>query len=281
MLIYDHGDIQEILFIAEFLGIITKDIKEGLLYLGFHLKATTLRIVDWIWMTEKFKSIIQRWKNRWLSLGGRYTLVMLVLSQFVVYWAHIFYIPKFIVGKFKAIIAQFIWSGSMDKRKIHLVGIEGVSIPKKYGSWGMLNIIVFNKTMLTKSLWRGINGTGTWSSVIKCKYGRNLSLLEIYRSKRLFASSVLEIWRGFTKITMDLAERLCWRFGMGLDIMLAGDRIQGVAVLPLENSNPIHRLENRHIFLLYQTIERWSMGFPIWNIGSSLVYIKQKQRSGI
>ena len=128
--------------------------------MGFRLKATSLRIADWTWMTDKFRNIIQRWTNRWLSLGGRYTLVLAVLSQFVVYWAHLLYIPEFIMGKINAIMVQFIWSGSMDKRKFHLVALDAISIPKKIGDWGVLNIRVFNKALLMKMFWRGINGKG-------------------------------------------------------------------------------------------------------------------------
>ena len=66
------------------------------------------------------------------------------------------------MGKLKALIAHFIWSGLMGKRKIHLVAMEAINIPKEFGEWVLINIKVFNNALWTESLWSGTNGQGTW-----------------------------------------------------------------------------------------------------------------------
>ena len=69
-------------------------------------------------------------------MGGRYILAQAVLQQMTVYWAHLYFLPFFIIKRIKSIMAQFIWSGSRDKHKYHLIKLEKITIPKEVGGWG-------------------------------------------------------------------------------------------------------------------------------------------------
>jgi hypothetical protein len=50
-------------------------LSEGFKYLGYLLKADSLKPSDWNWLIAKVEKRIGHWCNRWLTLGGRYTLL--------------------------------------------------------------------------------------------------------------------------------------------------------------------------------------------------------------
>jgi len=54
---------------------------------------------DWMWLLKKAKSRNGNWVCKWLSLGGRLTLIKSVLQNIHVYWLSIAKVPKFILNK--------------------------------------------------------------------------------------------------------------------------------------------------------------------------------------
>ena len=95
----------EITFIAEFLGIGYKAATEGLEYLGYKIKPCGYKSMDWLWMVERFRGKINKWTNIWLTMGGRLIMIQAVLSQLLVYWGHLFFLPESIVDDINRIIA--------------------------------------------------------------------------------------------------------------------------------------------------------------------------------
>ena len=69
LLIYNEGDMEEIKFIAAFMGTNSRHISKGLTYLGFRLKACSYTTADWIWLVEKFSNKINKWQN--ITFDGR------------------------------------------------------------------------------------------------------------------------------------------------------------------------------------------------------------------
>lgn len=98
-------------WISELFGIELRTIKDGLEYLGFQLKANNYSKVDWQWLIDRLYKKISTWEYKCLSLSGRIILTQAVLSQLVVYWAHIFFFPASIIHKMNKIYANFIWGG--------------------------------------------------------------------------------------------------------------------------------------------------------------------------
>jgi hypothetical protein len=62
------------------------DLSEGFRYLGYFLKSDNYKAEDWRWLISKFEKRLNLWCNRWLSLGGRYVLIKVVLESQPVYW---------------------------------------------------------------------------------------------------------------------------------------------------------------------------------------------------
>ena len=110
-ILYEFGDINEISFIAEFLGVNIKQAVDGFQYLGYRIKPCGYKNRDWLWMVDRFREKINKWTHRWLKLGGRLIMIQAVLSQLILYWGHLFFIPEMIIDNINRIIAQFIWRG--------------------------------------------------------------------------------------------------------------------------------------------------------------------------
>jgi hypothetical protein len=96
------------------------DISEGFRYLGFFLKPTDYRFVDWLWILHKYEKRIGLWCYRWLSLGGRYILVKSVLESLPVYWLTVAIIPTTVLSRIRQLMFNFLWSRRGTKDQIHL-----------------------------------------------------------------------------------------------------------------------------------------------------------------
>jgi hypothetical protein len=72
------------------------DLSKGFRYLGYFLKVDAYKTVDWRWLLIKIEKRIGMWCNRWLSLGGRFTLVKSVLEgQLSIGWHWLPYQHRF------------------------------------------------------------------------------------------------------------------------------------------------------------------------------------------
>jgi len=52
-----------------------EELNKGFFYLGYLLKVDAYKSVDWRWLLKKIEDRIGMWCNRWLTLGGQFTLV--------------------------------------------------------------------------------------------------------------------------------------------------------------------------------------------------------------
>lgn len=102
--------------------------------------------------------------------------------------------------KIKWIIANFIWSGMKNKNKYHLTKLDHISMPKRLGGWGILNLRRFDYALLLKSLWKGIFGEGTWGMIIKHKYLKDIDFLVFLRRRCIGCKIGSSIWLSFTKV---------------------------------------------------------------------------------
>jgi len=48
--------------------------------------------------------------------------------------------------------------GNNERRKFHLSKLSNLTLPKKMGGWGIMNLWKFGLALLRKSLWIGILG---------------------------------------------------------------------------------------------------------------------------
>jgi hypothetical protein len=68
-------------------------------YMGYYLKNGACKTEDWNWLVTKMEKKIGLWCNKWLSLGGHFVLVKVVLQRQPIYWMSLETIPHSILNK--------------------------------------------------------------------------------------------------------------------------------------------------------------------------------------
>lgn len=98
-----------------------------LTYLEVPINNKTLTDIDWQFLIDNIEKRLQGWKSNLLSLGGRVTLLNVVISAIPFYWLYVYRMPAKIIYKFRR---KFLWHG-------------GNSTRRRYSLWlGMLFALV-------------------------------------------------------------------------------------------------------------------------------------------
>ncbi|GKU88289.1 hypothetical protein SLEP1_g2571 [Rubroshorea leprosula] len=141
-------------------------------YLGIPLGADPRRIVTWKPLIDLFKRKLSTWKGRYLSLGGRITLINSVLSSLPVFLMSFYLIPKTVIRELDKIRRRFLWGGAEERNKVAWVAWENICCNKLEGGLGIKNLSCFNKSLIGK--WWGrllMEKGGLWKRVLAEKYG--------------------------------------------------------------------------------------------------------------
>jgi hypothetical protein len=204
------------------------ELSVGFCYLGYYLKAEKTTFEDWRWLIIKFEHRIKQWCNRWLTLGGRYTLAKSVLETQSVYWMALAVVPVSVLSKIRKLIFDFLWSGGGKTHGIHLCSWETLAKPKHLGGWGLQNLFLFNRALATNSLWRVLFKEGIWQQVIKDKYLPYFSVATWLRSTSPLQPAASQIWKNLLKSLPLITRWISWKPGNGSSILIGLDKILGI-----------------------------------------------------
>ena len=120
-----------------------------------------------------------------MSLGGRITLIQSCLSHIPNYFLSLFKIPALVALRIEKIQREFLWSGSGEGKRDHLVKWDLVCRPKEFGGLGFGKISLRNQTLLRKWLWRYPKESFTlWHQVILSIYGTHPNGWDAYNIVR-------------------------------------------------------------------------------------------------
>lgn len=119
-------------------------------YLSLPLGANPRRKSTWATIIEKCQRRLASWKRRFISFGGRLTLIRSVLSSLPVYYMSLFKLLEGVARAIDRIQAFFLWGGSNLKRKIRLVKWEEVTKSKKQGGIRVRKVRDVNDCLLAK-----------------------------------------------------------------------------------------------------------------------------------
>jgi hypothetical protein len=141
-------------------------------YLGLPLGASYKAKHIWDGVLEKMEYRLASWKQMYLSKGGRITLIKSTLANLPTYYLSLFPIPVSVAKRIEKLQRQFLWGGIGEEFKFHLVNWMKVCTPVKEGGLGIRNLIVFNRALLGKWLWRyGVERDAWWRVVVEARYG--------------------------------------------------------------------------------------------------------------
>lgn len=90
-------------------------------YLGVPLCLGLPKKSLWDSVVECIDKKLSSWKRRYLSLGGRITLLKFVLSSIPIYYLSCFKCPKSVLRRIEKSQRNFLWNDAVEKRKYHLV----------------------------------------------------------------------------------------------------------------------------------------------------------------
>lgn len=94
--------------------------KLPLTYLGLPIGARARSTTLWKPVIERAEGKLSNWNKRYLSLGGRITLIKACLSNLPIYYISLCRMPKFIEAKLDRIKRVFLWEGRVRKEKFTL-----------------------------------------------------------------------------------------------------------------------------------------------------------------
>nr|XP_043619754.1 uncharacterized protein LOC122591558 [Erigeron canadensis] len=149
--------------------------KEGSLpftYLGLQIGGNMNRVSNWNFLFDIFEKRLTSWKANTLSMGGRVTLMKVVLESLPTYYFSLFAVPSTVIDGIESIIRRFLSSGSIESRKINWVSWDTVASPMKVGGLGISKLRDSNLALLAKWIWHYRTQQGAlWRKVIDSIHG--------------------------------------------------------------------------------------------------------------
>ena len=113
-------------------------------YLGIPIGANPRRGRMWDSIIHKCERKLSKWKQRYISFGGRVTLIQSVLTSITIYLFSFFRVPQSVAAKLVKIQRRFLWGGGHDQNKIAWISWEKVCLPKERGGLGIKDVNAFN-----------------------------------------------------------------------------------------------------------------------------------------
>lgn len=141
-------------------------------YLGLPVGANPRSVSTWEPIIQSMEKKLVVWKDRFLSFGGRVTLINPVSNSIPIYFLSYLRIPKKVLKILINIQRNFFWRGSSENRKIAWVRWETICKPREIGGLGIKNVEWFNLALLAKWRWRLLTEKrGLWRDILKSRYG--------------------------------------------------------------------------------------------------------------
>ena len=95
------------------------------------------------------------------------------MASMPLYQISLFRIPKSVAWRLEKLQRDFLWGGGNLERKVHLVNWEVVCAEKEKGGLGLRKLVLLNKALLGKWIWRfACEKENLWKQVLLAKYGQ-------------------------------------------------------------------------------------------------------------
>ncbi|KAJ9673050.1 hypothetical protein PVL29_026361 [Vitis rotundifolia] len=188
----------------------------------------------WDGIEERFRKRLAMWKRRYISKGGRITLIRSTLANLPIYFMSIFHLPRAARMRLEKIQRDFLWGGGALEQKPHLVRWQIVCEDKSKGGLGIKSLGVLNKALLGKWAWRFANEKKAfWNQVIRRKYGEEIGG---WRSCEIREAYGVGLWKAINKVGQLATTFFGFEVGDGRNVSFWKDKWCGIS--PLSEAFP-------------------------------------------
>lgn len=168
---------------------------------------------------DKVWTRINNWKNTFLSQARKEVLLKSVVQAIPTYAMNMFWLTHRTCKDIASLIAKF-WLSHMQKDTIiDWKKWDFLGETKSHGGLGFRDLEAYNKTLLTKQIWRLVeNPISLAGNILKSKYFSHSSILS---AKQGYNPS--QLWRSFRDAIPLVKASMLWRVGNGRKIHIWND----------------------------------------------------------
>ena len=158
--------------VCHFLGIL--EINKFDRYLEFPINFVDRGTRDFNFIIYKVQQKLSSWQASLLSLAGRWVLIQSSSNPILDYVMQGALLLAKVCTEIDKANRNFLWGSSPEKRKIHLVNWNAVTLPKEHGGHGLHESTPKNLAVLAKLNWRLLSeDSSPWALILKAKYLSN------------------------------------------------------------------------------------------------------------
>lgn len=183
---------------------------------------------------KKFSS----WKNKWLSMTGKTTLLKIVLLAIPIYQSSCMSIPNGVREKLDKKLKHFYQNGPFEQKKLSLIAWDKLCRPTKEGGFGLKNLAKRNLALGSKLVWKMYKEPNLkWARLLRHKYLSNNDSLSIFRTTNPPKGS--RIWNFLLDSRNLILEQLSWDVAKGDQALFWENSWGGYSVLEGQINNSI------------------------------------------
>ncbi|KAJ3688152.1 hypothetical protein LUZ61_017316 [Rhynchospora tenuis] len=183
-------------------------------YLGLPLTIRRPKKILFQPLINAFQRKLDGWKARFLSLGGRLTLVKSVLTALPLHYMQVLKLPRWVLKHLEGIRRRFFWKGNDKCLGGHcLVNWSTCCLPKANGGLGIIDLERQNQSLLMKWLWKlKHDTTSVWTSTVLSLY-RTLDFNILNSCDVSFGlADILQLSPFFNFSTTNSDDNVIWRW---------------------------------------------------------------------
>ncbi|GKB80987.1 RNA-directed DNA polymerase, eukaryota [Tanacetum coccineum] len=241
-------------------------------YLGVMIGDCMSRKHAWDDTIQKLHARLTNWKLKTFSIGGRLTLLKLILGASPLYNMSIYKVPKCVLNEMEAIRRKIFYGADSLERKITWVAWDKVLASKSNGGLGVSSFHALNRALLLKWVWHFISQDGSlWYRIIQALYGHHSALSAVGYSS-LWSSILRELHvlkhKGFDFLSHckkregdGQSTRFCWTKDILVTLKLESTSLEASFQRPVRDGAERQQLIDLNLLtgstLLSPSKDRW------------------------